>query len=68
MYPKRTKNKQKVDKTNGITLIFVTEGDLDKIRDKIQEVMEESWNKLEDCYDTLLIGVKECIAELNILA
>jgi len=30
--------------------------------------MVESWNKLEDCYDTLLIGVKEHIAELDILA
>lgn len=48
--------------------MFLTDGDLDQIGERIQEAMTESWNKLEYLYATLLTGVKERIAELKILA
>lgn len=48
--------------------MVLTDGDLDHIGDKIKESIEESWNKLEDHYDTFLTGFKEHIVELNNLA
>jgi len=47
--------------------LTLTDGDLDEMCEKIQEVTIESWNKIEDCYSALLIGVEQSITKLKIL-
>lgn len=48
--------------------MVLTDGALDQIGVRIQEAMTESWNKVEDLYDTLLTAIKDHITKLNILA
>lgn len=65
---KRSKNKKKEDNTKDITSFILTDGDLDQIREIIQETMIESWNKLQGRYDVILSGVKDHNVELKIFA
>lgn len=62
----KQKKKKKADKMKD--LMVLTKGELDLIRDKIQEATIESWNIVEDHYGALLASVAEQIVELNILA
>lgn len=47
--------------------MVLTEGDLDQIRDKVQEITMESQNRVEYRYGELITGVQQSIAELKIL-
>lgn len=64
----KIKKKQKADKMKYITPMVLTNGGLEQIGDRIQEVTAESWNKWEDIYSALLTSVQEHIAELKIFA
>jgi len=63
----RRRKKQKENKFKGTMPLVLTEGDLDETEEKLQQVTVDSWNKTEDLYDTLLIGVEQSIAKLKIL-
>lgn len=47
--------------------MVLSEGDLEQIGDKVQEITTEYWNMVEDRYEELITSVQESITELKIL-
>lgn len=47
--------------------MVLTDGDLDEIGEKVQDVIAQSWRKIENCYGALLTRVEQSITELKLL-
>lgn len=60
----RLRTKKKVDKSKGVVLLIVTDGDIDEIAEKVQEVNAETWNKIDDCCKAME-EVQQGFAELK---
>ena len=57
-----------MDKSKGTKAMVLTNVDLEKIGEKFQYLVEESWGKIEEGYDALLTKVEKIILEFNLLA
>lgn len=62
------RKKHKAYKSKGIIPLLLTDGDINEIREKVQEVTTETWNKVDGHYRMLLTDIQLGIAKLTVLA
>lgn len=63
-----TRQKHKANKSKGAITLSLTDGDINEIGDKVQEVTLETWDKIYNNYIMLLAYVQQGIAELRALS
>lgn len=47
--------------------LVLTNGDIDKIAEKIQEINMKTWDKIDDRCKAILVEVKKGIVEIKVL-
>jgi len=51
------RKKQKVDKSRGVTPVLLTNGEIDEIGEKVEEVTTETWDIIDDHYRMILVEI-----------
>ncbi len=59
------RKKEKANKSKGTEAFVLTDGGINKIKEKVKDIIVETWDRIDDRYRTILVEVQQGIVELK---